>query len=338
MSTYTNTEIEYVQQHLDCSTIGQICTALGKSRKSLFSYLRARKIRMEDHPALYDVPPMVFEQPNTPEAAYLLGYLWADGHLDTSTNTLILDCVSEDIDAIEGAFDATGGWLKRRLARKGKRPTRVISTVNGRLSAFLQRHGFAAKSERSPDSLLDLIPRHLQPLFWRGYFDGDGCLSGSTALSVAGSYDQDWTAWERLLGELNVRYRVVRRHQTATSSSSCVVISGQANMRTLLAHLYQSYPEDRLGLPRKHASYVALLDHIERRPRSKTGFIGVHRNRRRFYAKMCRGGGKRKVQTYIGFYDTAEEAARAYDRKMVELHGERARTNYPVSEYLNPTP
>lgn len=37
--------------------------------------------------------------------------------------------------------------------------------------------------------------------------------------------------------------------------------------------------------------------------------------------------------TYIGCYVTKEEAARAYDRKAIELFGEFAHTNFPRSDY-----
>ena len=37
---------------------------------------------------------------------------------------------------------------------------------------------------------------------------------------------------------------------------------------------------------------------------------------------------------YIGSFYTPEEAARAYDRKAIELKGEKARLNFPISDYI----
>jgi hypothetical protein len=58
---------------------------------------------------------------------------------------------------------------------------------------------------------------------------------------------------------------------------------------------------------------------------NKSGFKGVawHKKSKRFRATIC-------VETkrmYIGMYRTAVEAAQAYDKKALELHGEFARIN-----------
>jgi len=53
-------------------------------------------------------------------------------------------------------------------------------------------------------------------------------------------------------------------------------------------------------------------------------FKGVYQNRSGFYVRIGHEG----KSLYGGTYPTAEEAARAYDRMAVELHGEFARLNF----------
>lgn len=64
---------------------------------------------------------------------------------------------------------------------------------------------------------------------------------------------------------------------------------------------------------------------------NKSGYKGVgqYKGSRKFRATIT-AFNKRE---YIGSYDTAEEAARAWDKRAIELHGEFARTNFPKENY-----
>ena len=61
---------------------------------------------------------------------------------------------------------------------------------------------------------------------------------------------------------------------------------------------------------------------------SKSGFKGVYQHGTRFRAYIG-DPNRKKRQISLGYYTTAEEAARAYDKKATELHGEFATLNFP---------
>lgn len=63
-----------------------------------------------------------------------------------------------------------------------------------------------------------------------------------------------------------------------------------------------------------------------------TGFRGVgrHRGSSKFYARIKKNG----KQNDLGVFETAEEAAHAYDKKAVEIHGDFATLNFPENKRL----
>lgn len=61
----------------------------------------------------------------------------------------------------------------------------------------------------------------------------------------------------------------------------------------------------------------------QRHRKNETGYRGVRKGNGRFIARLFYN----RTYIYIGRYDTAEEAALAYNQKSLEIHGENANLN-----------
>ncbi|WJX59032.1 hypothetical protein P8452_44418 [Trifolium repens] len=68
-------------------------------------------------------------------------------------------------------------------------------------------------------------------------------------------------------------------------------------------------------------------------PVKQNHYRGVRRCRWGRYAAEIRDPLKKK-NIWLGTFNTAEEAARAFDKKAIVFHGEKAKTNFPISEYI----
>jgi hypothetical protein len=122
-----------------------------------------------------------------------------------------------------------------------------------------------------------------------------------------------------------------------------------------VTHIYVAGQRKRFRMHRMCAPTVLMIDHIDGnglnnqrsnlRPcdhstnggnRSKsrhntTGFKGVQLDRRT--GKYRAIVEHQRIRYSLGYYVTAQEAARAYDKKAIELFGEFANTNFPRSDY-----
>lgn len=222
-------------------------------------------------PSDYRVNPDQFAQVRSADIAYLLGLAWADGSIRAFARSGILGFNNQvsDMKDIEAVFKRTGDWSfyptpKQRPSWKDQM---IVRTSGALLYRFLEAHDYASKS-KSPDKILAHIPEHLRHYWWRGYFDGDGCLYlGHECHQVifAGPYEQDWGFAVKLCKRLGVRYAVAQRVSKKGHRSSTFRVSGIRNCKALLGPIYEGYENDQIGFKRKRAKYEELRDIIPKR-------------------------------------------------------------------------
>lgn len=114
----------------------------------------------------------------TPDAAYVIGFIIADGHIEGDRSRIgISQKDPEPLLRIARAIDFEGGLHLQKgnmyaLRLASKHATKILIEKYG-----LPRGGIKSYVVRIPSN----IPDELMPHLIRGFFDGDGCIS------VAGS-------------------------------------------------------------------------------------------------------------------------------------------------------
>lgn len=158
----------------------------GVSYVTVLNVLRRNGVAIRDASAAarrYSVDTSVFDA-NTPDAAYWLGVLLADGCIRLCPNPSIQYGVAaidaEHVDAFRTFLKAEHP-IKVRAARRTvldgrlvhSTPLHSITIPNRQLVASLMRHGIQPRK-----SLTARVPKGLSRSkdFWRGVIDGDGCL------------------------------------------------------------------------------------------------------------------------------------------------------------------
>ena len=212
----------------------------------------------------YNVNALYFIQPSTPEASYLLGFLWADGYLYNKVNKISLELVTKDMDEIEHLFQKSGKWVTAYRERPNRQPQSAIMTNNLHLYNFLKKHDYESKHYISADKIIEHLPEYLVHYWFRGLFDGDGCIYNNPEknlyqLSIAGSYEQDWTFIEKILHRFNIHYNIQRREQKrknkTTTKSSVIRITNKNGIHKFANYIYNGYECDNIGLKRKYINF-----------------------------------------------------------------------------------
>lgn len=213
----------------------------------------------------YKVDANKFLEIRDPISAYILGLIWADGHIkirgrqhETSfANTY------PDANYFLKVFKENGNWNfynKKRQNIKWK-DSCIIYTSNRYLAEFLYQNDYKAKSQASADKILNLIPDNLKNYWFLGLLDGDGSiksLKGNYSVIFTSSIEQDWSFLIKLCQDLNIKYFHGKTKKEAGKNSR-IGIFNRSDALTLLDYLYQNYENDKIGLPRKYEKYISML-------------------------------------------------------------------------------
>jgi hypothetical protein len=275
MERFSNNEIEFLIENYknvgstECSKILKRFTPKQIRQKANILGLKLtrekyKKILFDSHQKTFDkylVNPTQFMNITSLEVAYILGLLWADGYLNnTKTNQYIILSVKESDGLIfNKIFQKTGEWKVYHYPARNKTKSQLsIRTNNRPIFQFLLENDYKNKKIKSPSKILSLIPQLLHKYFWRGYFDGDGCIWLRNKLPYccfSGPYNQDWSAHTDFLKYLGIASFKIYKKINKTGKGSSLNINKKDDNKIFLKYIYNGFEIDQLGLYRKYERF-----------------------------------------------------------------------------------
>lgn len=257
---------------------------------------------------------------------YFLGRYWADGYSRYPS----LDCKRADLIHLKPWLKSFGFKIKLRQSyRNGKKwgkPQSRVSFCRSNFSIlFLRDNGFFEKSRSSPSIILSKIPADRHYLFWRGFFDGDGCIQcsknihkrGKKEIAFWGSINQDWSDLIHLLNKLQIKY-TKRAYIRKCGKSSCICFYAFKSMINFCEYIYSNFDDRPIGLKRKWKTYQRLIKCGNRKKTSI--YLGIC---------FCRSNGKWRAgleesetkgkQVYLGWFKTEKDALQAKQEAIQKL-------------------
>lgn len=157
----------------------EIGRRVGINQSSVCELLKRRGVkafREPGPPRRYKLNEEYFASVDTPEKAYWLGFLAADGHVIPGRSMgLQVRLAAGDIGHLQLLADALGSDAVPKIGTDGAANVRFHSL---RLAAGLISHGVTPR--KSWTCAPWDVPADLAPHYWRGLIDGDGHISVGT--------------------------------------------------------------------------------------------------------------------------------------------------------------
>jgi intein/homing endonuclease len=261
----------------------------------------------------------------TPEFAYILGYLWADGAFIEKDQKIAMQLQKRDVEEIRHLLELTGDWnikdyWKQTSKIQEKKCYPMIYARHKEFSDFLLEKDFKNKTLGDCRGLIEFLGQDLLHYFVRGYFDGDGCVyvNKSKYVSFTASHNKVWTSIIKLLDDLNIEYRLVKsKKPNGNFTEEIRIISYQS----ILKFANFIYSGRIFGLLRKRNKFLTIIENaiIEKQRESSISFYSKIK---RF---VCRFYEDKKVHR-VGSFMEVEDAFEAMWLKHKELNTKQYQT------------
>ena len=210
-----------------------------------------------------------FKNLSIPINSYILGLLWADGHLGKNNNNIVLTSTYPDADYIENEMKNLGWNIFRRkdLKYPSWKERCTIHTSNNLIKEFLLSIGFSDRT-LGLYNVINIIPVENLSYFWRGLSDGDGCFyyrheTSQAAFSIASNYNQNWDDLEKYLLNNSI-YHSIERKKSDNGSYSKLHICNFPEVIKWGDIIYKEFDQDSIGLRRKYDKYIQIKNHKKR--------------------------------------------------------------------------
>jgi hypothetical protein len=270
------------------------------------------------------------------EKAYWLGFIYADGNVGKNGKTVQVNLSQRDSDHLEKLAKifkvnvCNYSYTDKRNGRK--RRGSIIYTMNGDLWNSLIKCGVIPQKTYVGDVsvMVNSIPKNLIRHFVRGFLDGDGWFTETITKSGKRVGMVGFCGTEEMMKAIRslVCDTLGLSHVKIDKKEGCYTLrwSGSEQVNAMSKWLYS---DSTLYLQRKKEK--ADIASVIKKVRGVSGYRGVvwYKNAKKWSAYISH----EKKRLNLGYFEDVVDAAKAFDRKLIELGKPRYRLNFPQDSY-----
>ena len=203
-----------------------------------------------------------FEEINTPNKAYLLGFITADGAITGKySNSCSIEIHEKDFDLILFAQKEINPQAAIIDCCKNKKRNKKISFNSKKICDDLRKYGVVPNKSKIIERVpVEYIPKNLLCYYFRGLIDGDGCIHKDGKVSIySGSENFIKSVQEILVQEAGVKKLGIYKGTTFF-----ITWGSKADKEKLFKYLYENKLQDTFYYKRKYERlYNNLYDNNE---------------------------------------------------------------------------
>ena len=279
---WTDQDDNYLKARYSVDGVELCAQYLGRTKHATWARTNMLKLR---HPRVH--PEHIYmDRVKTPQFAYILGYLWADGSLTKKGNGICLGIVHDDGVAIKPHINHTGTWCQRKAKRQTKNAQdKCIYTVwDKRFTSLLRELGYGEKNQRPFNLACEFLGPDLVPYFVHGFFDGDGCITTRVqneicTITFAAPLAYDWAYLEKVLREAGIQTIYTYQSHKVKNTGSHLYFRRQEDVLRFYRHFIY-HPE--VGLSRKRERFEAFAKRIAAKYQSSPARDNLEKRQRAY--------------------------------------------------------
>lgn len=238
---------------------------------------KKRGIPIRDN-SKYKIDNTIFESIDTEEKAYWLGFLAADGTV-TEEGIIILSLKNEDFGHVQKFlnFCKSSHPIKIynvKISKDSDKTYKSCKVVigNRKITNDLIPLGVSPRKTFSFVPPLNIIPKELQKHFWRGIFDGDGCISKTydTKNQENCIWVSNLTGNQFVVSEFkkfvssysNAKANMLLKYDSDAGKTYGISFAGVELVQMILYGLYHN---STISLDRKYQLYLECMNQIPKK-------------------------------------------------------------------------
>lgn len=205
-----------------------------------------------------------FDVIDTEEKAYWLGFLYADGNVRHNVVQLDLAiCDRAHVQAFANAVGYSGALLEQTRSKDDKEHRSAYVHIGcAYMCRALTALGCVPRKTYAAQLLTPAMPTELYSHFYRGYFDGDGCLSKHStkpahAIELIGHPDFIATAQQWLMRTCDLAETALITPKNCATPVRVVRYQGNRQVKRILDALYA---DATIYLTRKYQQYQRFCE------------------------------------------------------------------------------